>query len=360
MRIRNVLIVNTFGIGDVLFSTPLVRGIKENFPETGVHYICNRRNTTLLRNDPEIESVIVYEKDDFRLALKESKIKGIKKIARFIKKIKDLNIDVAIDLTLNYQMRIVLMLAGVKNRVGFNYRGRGRFLTRSLPLRGFEGRHVAAHYLDLLGFLDISPIAGRYGLRAYSSGEGRDSVDRLLKEKGLAGKRLVGIVAGGGKSWGEYASYRRWPRENFAYLARKLAEGGDLAIVIFGTKEENHICEEIQKDVGPKAVSMCGKTNLDTLIEFIGRLDLLICNEGGPLHIAVSRDINTISIYGPVDDAIYGPYPVSPKHKIVKAENVECRPCYKNFKHRMCETRDCLNKIDRDYVLKLAKESLGI
>jgi ADP-heptose:LPS heptosyltransferase len=93
-------------------------------------------------------------------------------------------------------------------------------------------------------------------------------------------------------------------------------------------------------------------------MEFLSRLKLVICNEGGPLHIAVSQNVSTISIFGPVDDNVYGPFPLLDKHKVVKAEQVDCRPCYNNFRHKRCETHDCLTKIDRDEVLKLALESL--
>ena len=34
-----ILLINPFGIGDVLFSTPLIRILKDNFPESALYYI---------------------------------------------------------------------------------------------------------------------------------------------------------------------------------------------------------------------------------------------------------------------------------------------------------------------------------
>src|SRR3989338_6031983 len=111
MKADNILIVNTFGIGDVLFSTPLIKEIKRNLPEARVHFLCNRRNVDLLKNDPDIASVIVFEKDEFRECFKQSRMRFVGKLAGLIREIRRLDIDVAIDITLNYQMNIILILA---------------------------------------------------------------------------------------------------------------------------------------------------------------------------------------------------------------------------------------------------------
>ncbi|MBI3319037.1 MAG: glycosyltransferase family 9 protein, partial [Candidatus Omnitrophica bacterium] len=49
---HRILIVNPFGIGDVLFSTPLVRAIRRAFPPAHVAYLCNRRTEEILRRNP--------------------------------------------------------------------------------------------------------------------------------------------------------------------------------------------------------------------------------------------------------------------------------------------------------------------
>ena len=38
-----VLIINPFGIGDVLFTTPVIRAVKEYDPHAFVGYWCNER-----------------------------------------------------------------------------------------------------------------------------------------------------------------------------------------------------------------------------------------------------------------------------------------------------------------------------
>ena len=128
--------------------------------------------------------------------------------------------------------------------------------------------------------------------------------------------------------------------------------------MIIGSNEEKDLSREIKQKLDKNAVDVCGKLTLLQSIALIKQCSVLLCNDGGLLHIGVSQGVRTISIFGPVDDMIYGPYPASEKHKVIKAEGIECRPCYKRFKYKECETHDCLKKIDRDRVLETLEKSL--
>ena len=357
MKPKNVLIINTFGIGDVLFSTPLINAIKSNLSSSKIHYICNQRNVELMKNNPNIESVLVFEKDDFRDVSKESKIKFVKKLVKFIRDIRALDIDTAIDLTLNYQMSLILMIAGVKMRLGYDYKNRGKFLTHKIPLSGFSDKHVALYYLDLLKYLGMD-ISGQHRLCSYASIKEEKMAEEFLRQNNFAGKKLIGIAAGGGKSWGPDAIYRRWGVDNFIYVGKKLSEMDNVGIVLLGTGEEKEICDKIQKGIGRNTLSLCGKTDINCLLAIIKKCKVVLCNEGGILHISVGLGVSTVSLFGPVDDKVYGPFPVSDSHKVVVAEGVTCRPCYRNFKHDLCDAQNCLNGIDKECVLSATKELL--
>jgi len=93
---KNIVIVNTFGIGDVLFSTPLVDAIKKIMPDAEVNYICNQRTYKVLENNKNINNIVVFEKDHFRDVAKKSKIRFLKKFIGLCKKIKSLNADAMI------------------------------------------------------------------------------------------------------------------------------------------------------------------------------------------------------------------------------------------------------------------------
>jgi heptosyltransferase-2 len=359
-RYKNILVINTFGIGDVLFSTPMVRALKENIPDARIDFMCNERCQYLMRSNKNISDIIVFEKDKYREAFKRSKIEFAKEIFRFAKKIRGAKYDLAVDLSLGHQISLLLKLLGIKKRIGFNYRNRGRFLTSKLDINGFNDKHVVESYLDVLSLIGITDGSGR-NLELSLPPEFIKWADDFVHKNKLTTRRLIGIAPGGGKSWGKYSVYRRWSPQDFGYVARKLAEKEkNLSFLFFGSEEEKPLCRGIEERLGVNYMNLCGVLPLPKSIALIKKCELLLCNDGGILHIGVSQGIKTISIFGPVDDRVYGPYPPSDKHKVIKAEGIECRPCYKNFKHKMCDTHDCLKKIKPDEVLNLAEDSLGL
>ena len=83
-----ILIINPFGIGDVLFSTPLISSLKAALPESYIGYICNIRAKDVLYGNPQIDEIFVFEKDEYRNFWKQAKFKCIKKFFSFLIQIK--------------------------------------------------------------------------------------------------------------------------------------------------------------------------------------------------------------------------------------------------------------------------------
>ena len=73
------------------------------------------------------------------------------------------------------------------------------------------------------------------------------------------------------------------------------------------------------------------------------------------MQVAVAVGTPTVSIFGPVSEIAYGPYPPGEKHLVV-ARDLECRPCYRNFSLRECREGRCLGDVTLDEVLnRIAK-----
>lgn len=355
---KRILIINTFGIGDVLFSTPLIRAVKMHNPKYSIDFMCNRRCRSLLRYNKNIDNVIIFEKDEFRNTFRRSKKEFIKKFCMFIRKLKERKYDLVIDLSLGYQLALLLKIVGVEKRIGFNYRNRGRFLTEKLNIDGFNEKHAVEYYLDLLSLIDVEEPKDKT-LELTLPQDILKWAEDFIRRYNLSDKCIVGIAPGGGKSWGEYAVYRRWHPHNFSYVAEKLYDMKNRAFfLILGSKEENDICEVIESKLQDRCINLCGRLEICQSAAIISRCRLLLCNDGGLLHIAVSQGVRTVSIFGPVDEKVYGPYPPSERNRVLSAGDLECRPCYRSFKHRICTSKDCLNKIDKNKVLEFSLQSL--
>jgi heptosyltransferase-2 len=353
-----ILIVNPFGIGDVLFSTPLISNLKVALPESYIGYICNIRAKDALLGNPQIDDIFVFEKDEYRRLWKQSKFRCVRKFVLFFRQIKRRRFALAIDLSLGQKFCPFLWLSGIKMRIGYNYRSRGRFLTHKIDIAGYENKPIVDYYLDLLKFLHIQPK--RFNLTMAISKRDRVWAEDFFKKNGLKEDDLiVGLIPAGGASWGKDFSYRHWPWENYARVADKLIRELKARIIIFGDSSEGNICRQVQNAMQQAPINACGKTSLKQFAALLGKCNLIVCNDGGPLHVAVSQDVPTVSVFGPVDEKVYGPYPPGSKHTVV-TKDIDCRPCYRRFKLPTCHrNRQCIREISTEEVFIAIKQGLA-
>lgn len=353
----NILIVNPFGIGDCLFTTPLIHTLKEKFPRHKLGFLCNKRAAPLLQNNPYIDELFIYERDDFKEFLSISWFKWLKEFTAFIRQLRKNRFDLAIDLSLAANFCFFLWLAGIKKRIGYNYKNRGYYLTDSIKLAGYEDRHIVEYYNGLLELIEIKPKYNH--LELYLNKEDRRYAEDIFTYRNIGHQNLViAIAAGGGASWGVDAKLKRWPEDKFCLLFDKIVEKYKAAVIIVGDLNEKDLLINLKAD--KNIVNLTGRTTLGQLAAAINKSDLFIGNDGGLLHIAVALGKKTVSFFGPVDPKVYGPYPPDEKRHIVLRRTLECSPCYRKFRLNPCQrNRECLEKIDVDEVVEKMDRLLG-
>ena len=355
-KIRKVLFINPFGIGDVIFTTPLVRAIRENCATSYIGYLCNKRTAPLFKANPAIDEVFLFEKDDYRALWRKSKWACIKRFLRLLASIKKRQFDLAIDLSLGKHYSFFCWLIGIKRRCGFNYKKRGFFLTEKVKIDGYDDKHVVEYYLDLIRFLKLD--CRDTSLDVYIPAELKVWADELFKQHHIRDTdTVIGIIPGAGASWGKDAHVKQWPQEKFAQVADRLADKFKAKVLLLGDKKDAALCENMFDRMVHKPTQLCGKTDLMQFAALVNKCNLVITNDGGPLHIAVALGRKNVSIFGPVDDKVYGPYPKSKGSAVVK-KGLPCQPCYRKFRMPDCQDRRCLTDLSVEAVLREAQKLL--
>lgn len=348
----NIIVVNPFGIGDVLFATPLIHTIKAVFPRHRVGFMCNARSAPLLKNNPYIDEVIIYERDDFEKIRAQSWWKWCKAFTGLISTIKRGSYEAAIDLSLAPQFGFFLMLSGVKKRIGYNYKKRGYLLTHSLPLTGYEDRHIVEYYAGLLELLGLKPQYRELELFIDKNDEA--FAEKFFTDNSLGSFKTVFVIApGGGASWGQDAQRKHWPYEKYTFLIDKIVEKYKAAIIIVGSNKEDFLSARLIQNSRNNVFDITGKTSVGQLAAVINKSDIFIGNDGGPLHIAAALKKKTISFFGPVSPLVYGPYPPDAEKHIVLKESLNCSPCYQQFRLQPCQrNRKCLLNIEPEQAVR--------
>lgn len=343
---RNILIINPFGIGDTLFSTPIIHTLRDSYRDANIAYLCNKRVEPILKSNPNLDKIFIFEKDDWRRAWLQSKTKCIKDFLLFLKQIKNKHFDLAIDISLGRQYSFFLWLLGVRQRIGFNYKKRGSFLTDRIDMAGYDDKPKVKYYSDLLRLIGLEIKSEQ--LELYIPDEYTKWAESFLKENNIKDDDMViGIVSGSGASFGKDSHIRRWSKDKFSQLADRLIKEYKAKIIFFASQEEKGLIKEIISLMHNRPIE--ASTNLLEMAALMRRCGLVICNDGGPLHIAVALGKKTVSFFGPVDPKVYGPYPPDDKKHIILRKNLDCSPCYRNFRLSACQrNRACLEQISVD------------
>lgn len=242
--------------------------------------------------------------------------------------------EVGILLPRSFSSALVLCIAGVPRRIGRRGDGRAFLLTEALPAResppwpipSLKSRshtgsvrrfHRWRDYADLVGRVLGKEVSERYPLHV--PGEARARAERLLD----------GVPGGGpliGLNPGANGPARRWPSGRFAALGRALRESLDARIAVLGGPGEVQLARAVADDI-PGARSLAGRTGLKCLMALLGRFDLLVTNDTGPMHLAAALGTPLLDLCGAADERVTGPR--SPRAKVLR-EHLFCSPCVQN------------------------------
>lgn len=356
MNIKKVLIINPYGIGDVLFTTPVIQNLRQSYPQVYIAYLANRRNADFLKVNSDVNQVFVYERDEFVEVYRQNPLKFAQKWFELFNSIRREDFDLVLDFSLNSTFGFLAAACGIKKRVGFDYRKRGRFLTDKIPFVGYEDKHIIEYNLDLLRHIQVPVITRKmvFNIPFQDIDWARDWLARNKIDSQR--KPLIAVVAGGGASWGKDARYRRWGADKYAELLDKIIENFDAAIILMGDSKEEELCRQVVAQAHFPLYSVVGKTSLPQMAALFAQCRLSIVNDAGPLHVAVAAGVKTVSIFGPVDPLIYGPYP--PEGHLVVQKNLPCQPCYRRFRLAKCAHISCLGELSVEEVYRKVQSIL--
>jgi len=359
LKLNSILMVHPFGIGDVLFMTPLIHALKTQ----GVNHIdlvLGSRTQTIFENHPGIREIHVIDRD--RLA-SQSWLKNFKEITSLLGRLRRHRYDAFIDLSLGRQYSFLTWLClNIPVRIGFDYKNRGIFLNRKLKLQGgFREKSVVEYYSDLLKLIDIN--LAEKELEFYVQPQDEKEAELFLKQMQLdVSSRLLAVAPGGGESWGKDARLKQWPLSHFHALIKQLQTkkylNGIDRVLILGSKNDKALGEALRTCDPSFYVNGCAQTSLRVTAAILKKVTCLIANDGGLVHLACAVKTPVMAIFGPVDPRVYGPYPILPTRIALVNENgPECRPCYQNMRYNSaCMHIECLNGLSAIQVIQQAEE----
>ncbi|MBN1914054.1 MAG: lipopolysaccharide heptosyltransferase II [Candidatus Omnitrophica bacterium] len=337
--LKRILIFNVNWLGDVLFSTATIRNIRLNFPDAFLACVIPSRCYPVLRDNPHLNEIIIYDEKD--------RHKGMVEKMNFAKKLKDKKFDAVFLLHRSFTRTLICRLAEIPQRIGHSTKKRNFLLTKKIKMPKRDSLHRIDFYLNIIEKAGLR-VEDRY-TEFFVSEEDNDFIDKFLKERSVLKKdTLVGLNPGG--NW----MPKRWPSGYWARLADKLISELRSKVIITGSTSDIALTREIENSMLQKPISASAVLNINQLAALCRRLDLFIAADTGPLHIAnAARAKKIIALFGPTSREITGPYPGN--NVTVISKDVGCEiPCYV----RSCKDNRCMKAITPEEVFAQAKLAL--
>jgi lipopolysaccharide heptosyltransferase II len=123
----------------------------------------------------------------------------------------------------------------------------------------------------------------------------------------------------------EYGPAKRWFPERFAEVAKEINAQSSAQWILFGTKKDAAIGDQIAAAISDHCVNRIGHTTLDQLINELRECRLLLTNDTGTMHLAALLGVPVVAIFGSTEPALTGP--LGNAHIILR-HHVECSPCF--------------------------------
>jgi len=297
-----LLAVRLGAVGDVVRTLPAVRLLRRTWPAARIAWAVEPGAAPLVIGHPDIDEVIVLERRALEGSAWRRPLAALGTLRRFVAALSGFAPALSLDFQSSFKSGLVARLSGAPVRVGFD------------APQDREGSHRFANHRVLLPEPRISRVLRAAALaRAAGASEGPLVADLALSAEDhrlaeaerarLAGDaRLVAIAPFSSLR----QAWKRYPAKRWTAIAAGLAARGLAVAVVGGPAEQEEaraLCAAAGTGVLPTA-----PLSLKPLAALLGRADLVISGDTGPMHLAWAAGAPVIAIYGPTDPVLNAPW----------------------------------------------------
>lgn len=320
-----ILVVRFSSMGDIIYTTPVVRCLKTQLPDAEIHFLTKPAFKYIYDSNPHLDKLLLLKPT----------------LAETIEEIKAEKYDYLIDLHNNLRTSLIKLRTGIKSSTYKKQRIR-KWLSLKFNLKLVPPVHLVERYMKAVKFLgvknDSRPID--YYIKT------EHDLTKLLPKSHQAG--FVAFIIG--------ATHftKRMPNEKIVSICSKI----NAPIVLLGGNDVKENGNVITNAVGSNIYNACGTTSLDESVYLVSKAKRVLGFDTGLTHIAEAFDRPIASIWGGTVPELLGVQPYMVKEAEVIGINLPCRPCSK-FGLEKCPLGHfkCMNNIPEQAVIDFANEA---
>ncbi len=326
---NKVLIMKFRNIGDVLLITPLIKSLKQHFPDALIDVAVNDETKEMVTLNPNIHEIISYNRQKIK---SKNIFKKVLAEIRFGLIIRAKRYDIIINTTKGDRGAQIALISGAKTKIG--YKNPNFLLDRvfdiKLPLHA--QRHMVDVHLDSLKALNL-PIKEKK-VEIFWSKNDEKKVDELLECKNFVHIHPV-------SRWMFKCINDQSMAELIDYCKTELKK--EVVITAAPIKHEQDRVASILKLCNTKPINLSGKLTLKQTAALNKRADFFLGVDTAIMHISAANDVPVVAFFGPSSAFHWGPWDnelqnslynktkgdqTMGKHTVIQ-KDWECVPCNK-------------------------------
>jgi len=322
-----VCLLQTAFLGDCVLTLPLLKKMKEVFPEASVSVV-TRPETREVFAASGLAGEIIEDR-------KKTAPSGLAEFSRLAAELRARSFDAVIIPHRSLRSALLAWRAGIPVRVGFSSSAGSFFLTHKVPFSWLL--HDVERNLALL-----SPLA-----------ENLKTAFPGLRSAAAPAVNGAAVGVNTGSAW----PTKRWPAEKWARLIRGLAAEFKTPVLMVGGPGEKDWNAEIERLAGPEhCLNLTGRTSMPELMDAIRPLKVFVSNDSGPMHIAAAMGVPAVGIFGPTTREL-GFFPYGAGNRVVETR-LDCRPCALHGSKKCPRGHFlCMRLLTVDQVLRAARDA---
>jgi ADP-heptose:LPS heptosyltransferase len=299
--LKKILIIRFSSIGDIVLTTPVIRCLKTQLGDVEIHYLTKTQNHQLLKANPFITKIWLYERN-FR---------------DLLPLLKKENFDHIVDLHKNLRSQYVLFNLR-KPFSTFKKLNLKKWMIVNLKIDILPRIHIVERYMASLKSLGIRN--DNKGLDYFIHPDEEIELS-VFPEQFRHG--YIAIVIGG-----KHVT-KILPEDKVVEFCRNISQPA----ILLGGKEDEERGRRITQLAGPSVFNACGRFSVNQGASLIRQAMNVITNDTGFIHIAAAYGKTILSIWGnTIPEFGMYPYLVGKENAvsaIFEVKNLSCRPCSK-------------------------------
>ncbi|GAC1640207.1 MAG: glycosyltransferase family 9 protein [Herpetosiphon sp.] len=308
---RRIVLVKPCCLGDVLFTTPLLRSLRRHFPAAHITYAVGPWSYPMVATNRDV---------DAGLLLPERWTGG--SVTAVVRSLRAARFDLAVVPDRSPLLSFITVAAGIPMRAGLDSAGRG--FGYNLRTRVPDG---VVHEADLYSLVARSLAIGKVDrcLSFDVAPQARAAAGELAANVLKGRQRLVVLHPGGGANPGMTLARKRWLPSRWASIADRLATTYNAAVLLVGGPGDKDAVAAVQVAMQRPAEALVHRWEWSVLAGLLERADLFLGHDTGMLHLACAVGTPAVAVFGPSDPQMYGPYS---EHGVAVWKPTPPSPCF--------------------------------